>query len=137
MTKSKPPTDYHYDSARFQEALTYTASTTGFRSLLIEKDYYCSLVLQDLEDHFHLGLVFKGGTCLSKVHLDFYRLSEDLDFVISIPATAPPSKRSAAHARNHAFSCARTSASELLKHGRVPPSQGLILFAVCLFRPTL
>ncbi len=80
MTKSKPPTDYHHDSARFQEALTYTASTTGFRSLLIEKDYYCSLVLQDLEDHFHLGLVFKGGTCLSKVHLDFYRLSEDLDF---------------------------------------------------------
>ena len=85
------------------KALTYTASTTGFRSLLIEKDYYCSLVLQDLVDHFHFGLVFKGGTCLSKVHLDFYRLSEDLDFVISIPATATPSKRSAAVApiRHH------------------------------------
>ena len=27
-------------------------------------------------------LVFKGGTCLSKVYTDFYRLSEDLDFVI-------------------------------------------------------
>jgi predicted nucleotidyltransferase component of viral defense system len=28
------------------------------------------------------ALVFKGGTCLAKVYADFYRLSEDLDFVI-------------------------------------------------------
>jgi len=27
-------------------------------------------------------LVFKGDTCLAKVHFDFLRLSEDLDFVI-------------------------------------------------------
>ncbi len=27
------------------------------------------------------NLVFKGGTCLNKCYLDFYRLSEDLDFV--------------------------------------------------------
>jgi predicted nucleotidyltransferase component of viral defense system len=96
MTESTPPPGYHHDSGRFQEAITYTASTTGFGSLLIEKDYYCSLVLQDLVEFFHSGLVFKGGTCLSKVHLDFYRLSEDLDFVISIAATATASKRSLA-----------------------------------------
>ncbi|MBI4729997.1 MAG: nucleotidyl transferase AbiEii/AbiGii toxin family protein [Acidobacteria bacterium] len=35
-------------------------------------------------------LVFKGGTCLAKVHSGFFRLSEDLDF--SIP-TAPDSTR--------------------------------------------
>ena len=29
-------------------------------------------------------LVFKGGTCLSKVHADFYRLSEDLDLIIPV-----------------------------------------------------
>ena len=28
------------------------------------------------------SLVFKGGTCLSKVHVDFHRLSEDLDLII-------------------------------------------------------
>ena len=39
-------------------------------------------------------LVFKGGTCLAKVHGDFYRLSEDLDFVIPIGADAPRSQRS-------------------------------------------
>lgn len=35
-------------------------------------------------------LVFKGGTCLAKVHSGFFRLSEDLDF--SIP-TAPDTTR--------------------------------------------
>ena len=35
-----------------------------------------------------MNLVFKGGTCLSKVYAGFYRLSEDLDFAISIPVTA-------------------------------------------------
>jgi predicted nucleotidyltransferase component of viral defense system len=30
------------------------------------------------------SLIFKGGTCLAKVHVDFYRLSEDLDFVIPV-----------------------------------------------------
>jgi len=39
-------------------------------------------------------LVFKGGTCLAKVHADFYRLSEDLDFVIAVPVTSTRSQRS-------------------------------------------
>jgi hypothetical protein len=93
MAESTPHRGYHFDASRFREALDYTATVTGFNSLLIEKDYYCSLVLHDLAELFELGLVFKGGTCLSKVHLDFYRLSEDLDFVISIAATETTSKR--------------------------------------------
>jgi len=31
------------------------------------------------------GLTFKGGTCLARIHSDFCRLSEDLDFAISTP----------------------------------------------------
>jgi len=96
MSEKSPPPGYHHDPDRFREAINYTASITGFGSLLIEKDYYCSLVLQDLAAFFRSGLVFKGGTCLSKVHLDFFRLSEDLDFVIPTPVTATPSTRSAA-----------------------------------------
>lgn len=96
MSENSPPPGYHHDPDRFREAINYTASITGFGSLLIEKDYYCSLVLQDLAAFFHSSLVFKGGTCLSKVHLDFFRLSEDLDFVIPTPVTATASKRSAA-----------------------------------------
>ena len=54
---------------------------------LIEKDYYCSLIL----NYFFNGdtsLVFKGGTCLSKVYVDFYRLSEDLDLIITVSFVA-------------------------------------------------
>ena len=39
-------------------------------------------------------LVFKGGTCLAKIYADFYRLSEDLDFVIPMPTDARRSVRS-------------------------------------------
>jgi len=39
-------------------------------------------------------LTFKGGTCLAKIHGDFYRLSEDLDFSISSPLSASRKERS-------------------------------------------
>src|SRR5262245_44864651 len=70
---------YHEDLRRFRDALTLTEAESGFSARLIEKDYYCSLLLLDLSGPFEQGLVFKGGTCLSKVHADFFRLSEDLD----------------------------------------------------------
>jgi predicted nucleotidyltransferase component of viral defense system len=75
---------FHEDPRRFRDALTHTASDTGFSERLIEKDYFCSVLLMDLGVLFGQGLVFKGGTCLSKVHAEFFRLSEDLDFGISL-----------------------------------------------------
>jgi predicted nucleotidyltransferase component of viral defense system len=83
----------HGDSRRFNDALAYTASKTGFSSRLIEKDYFCSLILRDLQPQFARGLVFKGGTSLSKVYAGFHRLSEDLDFAISLDGAATRSKR--------------------------------------------
>jgi len=38
-------------------------------------------------------LVFKGGTSFSKVYLDFYRLSEDLDFIIPVSNKTTKSQR--------------------------------------------
>jgi predicted nucleotidyltransferase component of viral defense system len=70
------------DAALLREAIRYTAAETGFSARLIEKDYFCSVVLEHLAGECG-GLTFKGGTCLSKVHGGFYRLSEDLDFSIS------------------------------------------------------
>jgi predicted nucleotidyltransferase component of viral defense system len=77
----------------FREALGFTRQQYGFPERLIEKDYLCSLMLESLSGA-HEDLVFKGGTCLAKVHADFYRLSEDLDFVIPMPTDAPRSARS-------------------------------------------
>jgi predicted nucleotidyltransferase component of viral defense system len=88
MSEDATSKAYHEDSRRFRDALTRTASETGFSERLIEKDYYCSVLLKDLEALFGQGLVFKGGTCLSKVHAEFFRLSEDLDFGMSLKPDA-------------------------------------------------
>lgn len=78
----------------FREALAFTSQRHGFPERLIEKDYVCTLLLEVLTAA-HDGLVFKGGTCLAKVYADFYRMSEDLDFVIPMPIDASRSQRSA------------------------------------------
>jgi predicted nucleotidyltransferase component of viral defense system len=85
---------YHDDTELFRAALMFTQAETGFNSRLIEKDYYCSLLLHDLLVTKTANLAFKGGTSLSKVHADFYRLSEDLDFAISTPVNAQRRDRS-------------------------------------------
>lgn len=69
------------------EAIEFTARQTGFMPRLVEKDYFCSVVLEYLAARAE-RLTFKGGTCLAKIHGNLYRLSEDLDFSIStVPET--------------------------------------------------
>ena len=48
----------------------------------IEKDVIIHEILADLsdDDFFSDNLVFKGGTCLVKAYLGYYRFSEDMDF---------------------------------------------------------
>lgn len=87
------PIRVHQDAARFLEAVNATAAATGFATRLIEKDYFCTVLLQHLAP-LDGALVFKGGTCLAKVYAGFYRLSEDLDFVIPTPVGASRTERS-------------------------------------------
>jgi len=88
------PYPHDTDPDIFREALAYSEATTGFTATLIEKDYYCSLILQYFFDS-DTSLVFKGGTCLSKVYADFYRLSEDLDLIIPVVANTSRDQRRA------------------------------------------
>ena len=81
------------DPDLFREAVRFTAAETGFVPRLIEKDYFCTVVLQYLAVTAS-ALVFKGGTCLAKVHAGFYRMSEDLDFAIPTPRSASRTARS-------------------------------------------
>jgi hypothetical protein len=60
--------------ALFREAINLTAARTGFAPRLIRKDYFCTILLEYLSTAAP-SVVFKGGTCIAKVHADFYRLS--------------------------------------------------------------
>ena len=63
------------------DELRRLSAETGFSSKLLEKDYHLTRILQRISEKKIKDLVFKGGTCLNKCYLGFYRLSEDLDFV--------------------------------------------------------
>ena len=93
MTKMTGMQNFHEQAEMFRDALALTRQRTGFVARLIEKDYFCTLLLEYLAEASP-ELVFKGGTCLAKIHADFYRLSEDLDFVIPMATDAPRSQRS-------------------------------------------
>ncbi|MFM7292198.1 MAG: nucleotidyl transferase AbiEii/AbiGii toxin family protein [Planctomycetia bacterium] len=86
----------HEDVPLFREALAFTAAKTGFNAPVIEKDYFGTVLLWDFTHHGGADLIFKGGTCLAKVHVGFYRLSEDLDFAIPMPVDASRGERSRA-----------------------------------------
>jgi len=92
MNEVNFPYPHDADPDIFREALSYSEAVTGFTASLIEKDYYCSLILHHVFDR-DTPLVFKGGTCLSKVYADFYRLSEDLDLVIPVAVDTPRNQR--------------------------------------------
>lgn len=83
----------HLDEDAFRDAIQFTAGKTAFPPVLIEKDYFCSLVLREIYRSEIRTLVFKGGTSLNKVHAGFYRLSEDLDFSISISTSSKKAER--------------------------------------------
>ena len=56
--------------AELQAAVEFTAAETGFAPALIEKDYWCSVVLWRLFAAGDCPLVFKGGTLLGKAYVD-------------------------------------------------------------------
>jgi len=74
----------HENKDEFIKALGRASKKKGFLLPLIEKDYYLTLILSQI-DELSENLVFKGGTCLSKVYYVYYRLSEDIDFSMILP----------------------------------------------------
>ncbi len=78
----------HEDADNFSKILEVAAAQTGFPLLLLEKDYYLTLILSQIND-LDKNLVFKGGTCLNKIYYSYYRLSEDLDFTLTLPSKSP------------------------------------------------
>jgi len=67
-----------------QGEISRKANKEGVRQQQIEKDYIISWVLWGIYNHDFLSdvLIFKGGTCLKKIHIKDYRYSEDMDFTL-------------------------------------------------------
>ena len=68
------------DKDQLAKILPGIAHEHKFRMEILEKDYYLTNILNNLHEHLGDKLVFKGGTLLNKIHLNYHRLSEDLDF---------------------------------------------------------
>lgn len=65
------------------EFINYLGEKYGIKQReLIEKDYLLQSLIKELsgDEFFRKNFIFKGGTCLIKAYLGYYRFSEDLDF---------------------------------------------------------
>ena len=73
------------DRDQLEKIIPFIAEKFNFRFDTIEKDYYLTLILNSVESHLSDKIVFKGGTLLNKIHLNYHRLSEDIDFTYFNP----------------------------------------------------
>ena len=65
--------------------LARRANSEGVRQQQIEKDYIISWILWGISNNDLLkeALIFKGGTCIKKIHIEDYRYSEDMYFTLN------------------------------------------------------
>lgn len=74
----------HEDKEAFRLLLEMIHEQTGYRTDVLEKDYYVILILHELADLQEEGLpaFFKGGTALYKALKTTNRFSEDIDLSV-------------------------------------------------------
>ncbi len=74
----------HLDKDAFRVLIESVHERTGYRSDVLEKDYYVVLILKELAEKQAAGLpaYFKGGTALYKALKTTNRFSEDIDLSV-------------------------------------------------------
>ena len=68
----------HEDRETFRDLIEQVADKSGRTAIVVEKDYYVTLILKLLSEKLE-QCVFKGGTSLSKGFHVIDRFSEDID----------------------------------------------------------
>ena len=71
----------HENKEEFRNAVLYAAETNKLNPVVVEKDYYVTLILNGLKERLPF-IVFKGGTSLLKCHNVIKRFSEDIDVTV-------------------------------------------------------
>ncbi len=84
--------DLHKYKVIFREAILQTSLYFDIKPSLVEKDYFVTLFLHKANERVP-GLIFKGGTSLSKCHHLIERFSEDIDLTLDNEHFAQSSKR--------------------------------------------
>jgi predicted nucleotidyltransferase component of viral defense system len=73
----------HNDKGIFNQAIRGASEYFKIEPSLVEKDYFVTLVLRELAKKVE-GLLFKGGTSLSKCYKIIDRFSEDIDITLDM-----------------------------------------------------
>ena len=68
----------HEDREEFRGIIEQVSENIGRAAVVVEKDYYVTMILQLLAQKL-MNVVFKGGTSLSKGYRVINRFSEDID----------------------------------------------------------
>lgn len=75
----------HEYKDNFKELIEYLSQTSGIRADVLEKDYYVSLLLNELAQmQNQTKAYFKGGTALYKISKEMRRFSEDIDITVDV-----------------------------------------------------
>ena len=82
----------HLDPETFAELVTAASNELHIPPEIIEKDYYVTLALRELSSRIK-GMVFKGGTSLTKCYQILERFSEDIDISYSASEGIPGESR--------------------------------------------
>lgn len=72
----------HEQKNLFKELILSTSQSLNVSPRIVEKDYFVSLILNELNLRMP-NLVFRGGTSLSKCYKIINRFSEDIDLTLA------------------------------------------------------
>ncbi len=79
---------------QFRDAIIAASNYYHLSPSIVEKDYFVTVVLNRLKDHIP-GILFKGGTSLSKCFKLIERFSEDIDLTLDETHFSQGNKRKA------------------------------------------
>lgn len=104
-----------------RRAIQESAARRGISPVIIEKDYWVCYLLSILFScEFAEGLVFKGGTSLSKVFGAINRFSEDIDLSLSPELLNLPEPGTSRHQANKWMSRAEAACTAMVRDCIVP-----------------
>src|SRR5699024_685529 len=88
---------FHKDPQNFKAFLELISDRIGLNAVLLEKDYYVTMMLQEIamlqQKSVPFEIYFKGGTALYKALHKINRFSEDIDLTLKLTEDTPSARK--------------------------------------------